>query len=307
MDLRHLRYFVGVAEDLHFGRAARKLGISQPPLSQQIKALEDELGVRLFERTSRNVHLTTAGRLFLDEARATLARAEQAVSVARRAARGELGCLSIGFNAAAPFVPRIAGAIHEFRQRTPEVRLTLSETIPTEQVQGLSGHTLDVGIMRSRNRPDLPDQFKISPLVEERLFVAMRPDHRLANQEEVALRDLNGEPMVVYAVERTSGFTPDLIGLLRGVGIEPRVTQSVREVTTLFGLAAAGVGIAVVAQSLCSLQAEQLIYRPLSDPQARTAMWLVHMQEGLSLACRHFLDIIAQESAGTGEIPAVAQ
>src|ERR1700761_2805483 len=153
MELRHLRYFVRVAEELHFARAAKHLGISQPPLSQQIRALEDELGVRLLERTSRRVMLTPAGKMFLEGARATLQQAERAATMARRAARGELGQLAIGFNASAPFVPQVARAIHDFRQTYPEVALQLTELPAAAQIEGLDDHLLDLGFMRSPAQP----------------------------------------------------------------------------------------------------------------------------------------------------------
>jgi DNA-binding transcriptional LysR family regulator len=292
MELRHLRYFVQVATDLHFARAAAHLGISQPPLSQQIRSLEEELGVRLFDRTSRSVALTPAGRLFLDSARATLDQAEQAVMVARRAAQGELGELAIGFNASAPFIPRIAGAIHAFRQTWPEVRLTLAEMGGPAQIEAVAEARLDLGFLRQSSSPALPQGLAATALLEERLFVAMRPDHRLAGGDGLHLSDLQGEPMLFYAREASGGFGDELLALLRGAGVEPVVAQTVREVSTLFGLAAAGVGVTVLAESLRALQSANLVYRPLLDPGARAAMWVVRRRDLSSLPCRNFLAMV---------------
>ena len=292
MELRHLRYFVQVAEDLHFARAAERLGISQPPLSQQIRALEEELGVRLFDRTSRSVALTPAGKLFLGAARATLEQAERAVRVARRAARGELGELAIGFNASAPFIPQIARAIHDFRQNYPGVHLNLTEMVGHAQIDAIKDHSLDLGFLRSPICPDLPSGVEVSPLLRERLYVAMRPDHSLADAPGVWLADLGGEPLLVYGGERSSGFTETLFGMMRSVGVEPMVAQMVSEISTLFGLAAAGVGVTVLAESLRALQTANLAYRPLLDESAVTSMWLVHLGDAATLPCRNFLDIV---------------
>ena len=192
MELRHLRYFVQVATDLHFARAAAHLGISQPPLSQQIRALEDELGVRLFDRTSRNVALTPAGRLFLDAAQATLDQAEQAVMVARRAAEGELGELAIGFNASAPFIPKIAGAIHAFRQTWPEVRLTLAEMGGPAQIEAVAEGRLDLGVLRQSSSPALPEALTATRLLEHKTVVTLIPVPRLQ-------KDVNVDPFLTGA------------------------------------------------------------------------------------------------------------
>ncbi|MEE4464097.1 LysR family transcriptional regulator, partial [Azotobacter chroococcum] len=146
MELRHLRYFIAVAEELHFGRAAEQLGISQPPLSQQIQALEEELGVRLFERTNRRVALSEVGRLFLPEARQVLAQLEQAVAVARRAQHGELGELKVGFTSSAPFTSTIPRAIRAFRQACPEVHLDLRELSSRGVAEAVHEGRLQVGV-----------------------------------------------------------------------------------------------------------------------------------------------------------------
>jgi DNA-binding transcriptional LysR family regulator len=301
MELRHLRYFVGVAEELHFARAAARLGISQPPLSQQIGQLEAELGVRLFERTSRSVQLTSAGLAFLPAARATLEQAERAITIAHRAARGQLGELNLGFNASAPFVPMIARSIFAFRQAFPDVKLNLTEVAGSAQLTALTDHALDACFVRSKCRPEMGDGVAVTPILRERLFVALRPDHPLADKD-LTLRDLAGEPMIVYAREHGATFTDELLGMLRDVGVEPRIEHRVREVSTLLGMAAAGVGVAVVAESLCALQSARLVYRPLGDPESITSIWLTHLSEGASLPCRHFLDIVTRESAGYDDI-----
>jgi len=293
MELRHLRYFVQVAEELHFARAARHLGISQPPLSQQIRALEEELGVRLLERTSRRVMLTPAGKMFLEGARATLQQAERAATMARRAARGELGQLAIGFNASAPFVPQVARAIHDFRQAYPEVALQLTELPAAAQIEGLDDHLLDLGFMRSPAQPTLPPGLAAQRLLRERLFVAMRPDHRLALRDGVHFSDLAGEPQILYAQDLSSGFTEELMGMFRAAGVEPLIAQRVREVTTLFSLAATGIGVTILAESICSLQSASLAYRPLIDDCATTSLWLLHRAGDMTLPCRHFMHILA--------------
>ena len=292
MELRHLRYFVGVAEDLHFGRAAARLGISQPPLSQQIMALESELGVQLFDRTSRAVALTDAGTLFLHEARATLAQAERAIMVARRAARGELGELTIGFNASAPFVPPVARAIHDFRMSYPEVHMTLSELSEVGLRDALAGRSIEIGFLRSLREPELPAGVVARLLMREGLVVVMRPDHPLAVHETISVQHLDAQPMVVYQRGMIGGFTEDLLRLIQMDGVRPIVAQEVREVSTMFGLVAAGIGVTIVARSLQALQSAGLVYRDFDAPEANSAMWVLHQEGRLSEPARHFLDAI---------------
>jgi DNA-binding transcriptional LysR family regulator len=299
MELRHLRYFVGVAEELHFARAAARLGISQPPLSQQIGALERELDVRLFDRTSRSVKLTSAGAAFLEAARATLAQAERAINVAHRAARGELGEFNLGFNASAPFVPVIARAIYGFRQAYPDVNLILTEIAGRVQPTALVDHALDACFARSTRRPDVDETIQVTPILHERLFVAMRSDHHLADRDALCLSDLAGQPLLLYAREEGATFTDELIAMIRGAGVEPVVAHRVREVSTLLGLAAAGVGVTILAESLCALRSTKLVYRPLSDPETVTAIWLLHLRHESSLPCRNFLRIIDDECASS--------
>jgi DNA-binding transcriptional LysR family regulator len=296
MELRHLRYFIGVAEELHFARAATRLGISQPPLSQQIGQLEQELGVRLFDRTSRSVKLTSAGSAFLPEARATLEKANRAINVAHRASRGELGELNLGFNASAPFVPMIARSIYAFRQAWPDVKLNLTEVGGRTQTAALIDHTLDACFVRGSQRPDMCDAIEVTPILRERLFVALRPDHRLARRNELNLSDLAGEPLLIYKREHCAIFTEELFAMLRGAGVEPAVAHEVSEISSLFGLAAAGIGLCVIAESMCALQSAKLVYRPLADAESTTAIWLVHLREGAGLPCRNFLEIIAKEA-----------
>ncbi|MGK6325060.1 LysR substrate-binding domain-containing protein [Sphingomonas sp. DT-51] len=296
MELRHLRYFVQVAEDLHFARAAARLGISQPPLSQQIRQLEDELGVRLLDRTSRRVTLTQAGTAFLEAARRTLIEAEQAILVARRAARGESGELRVGFNASAPFIPQVAAAIHAFRLRYPEVRLALTEFAGPAQVHAILTDSLDVGFLRSAAAPTLPPELAATRLLSERLVVATRPDHPLAGRTELRLADAAAHPLVVYASDRSGGFTEELFALMRAAGAEPRVAQTVREVSTLLGLVAAGVGVTVVAESLCALQSAGLVYTPLADASAVSAMWLVHPISGARTTA-NFVAIVSEAAS----------
>ena len=201
--------------------------------------------------------------------------------------------MAIGFNASAPFVPQVARAIHDFRRTYPEVKLQLTELPAAAQIEGLDDHLLDLGFIRSPAQPVLPAGLSADPLLREKLFVAMRPDHPLASRAAVHFSDLAGEPLLLYAQDLSSGFTEELMGMFRAAGVDPLIAQRVREVTTLFGLAATGIGVTILAESICTLQSANLAYRPLIDACATTSLWLLHRGDDMTLPCRHFMDILA--------------
>jgi DNA-binding transcriptional LysR family regulator len=292
MELRHLRYFVAVTEELHFGRAARRLGISQPPLSQQIKALEDELGVALFERTSRQVALTGPGRLFLAEARRTLAQAAHAIDIARRAQQGEVGELSIGFSSSVPFTPVVVDALSAFRESRPAVRLNLTEMPRGEQIEALAQERIDIGFIRGFETPSLSIPVNVRMLMTEPLLVAMRSDHPLAGQARLpTIEDLRDAPFVLYERTFGAGFNEHLTRLCARAGFAPRVVQEATGLSTLLGLVAAGMGITVITRSLGVLHPENIVFRTLDDPEALSKLWLLYRTR-LSRAAQAFVDLI---------------
>ena len=292
IELRHLRYFVRVATELHFGRAALQLGISQPPLSQQIRMLEAELGVQLFERSSRKVRLTVAGRLFLDEAKATLDRAEHAITVTRRAAIGELGELSIGLSASALFTPIFADAVTAYRRRYPDVHLDLTERPLSAQREGVVAGTLDIGVVRSGRRLALPPGLVATALTMDRMYVAMPAGHQLAATDAVIdIAELADEPMVHYPYDR-EGFQEDLYRLFGSVGLRPRLVQEAHEMSTLLGLVSAGLGITVLPGSLRRLHVANLHYREIAGDSALSRMWLFHNAASPRPTTQTFLDVI---------------
>jgi DNA-binding transcriptional LysR family regulator len=292
MELRHLRYFVAVAEELHFGRAARRLGISQPPLSQQIKALEDEIGVPLFERTSREVALTGPGRLFLLEARKALAQALHAIDIARRAQQGEVGELSIGFSSSVPFTPVVVNALSAFRESRPSVRLNLTEMPRGEQIEALAQERIDIGFIRGFETPSLSIPINVRMLLTEPLLVAMRSDHPLAAQEQLpTIDDLRGASFVLYQSTFGAGFNEHLTRLCNRAGFEPRVVQEATGLSTLLGLVAAGMGITVLTRSLGTLHPENIVFRTLDDPEAWSKLWLLYRARR-STAAQAFVDLI---------------
>lgn len=292
MELRHLRYFVRLADELHFGRAAELLGISQPPLSQQIRQLETELGVLLFERSSRRVRLTEAGRLFLEEAKETLARADQAVSTARRAAEGEIGTLTIGLTASSLFVPAVSATLAEFRRHLPDVHLDLAERSWAAQHDGLAAGTLDFGFLRSARLPVLADGLAGLAVAEDRLVVVMAATHPLgASEDPLPVAALADEPMVHYPYDRP-GFIDDLWRLFESARFRPRIVQETREISTLLGLVSVGLGITVLPGALRHLTMANLRYRPISDDDAVSRLWLLHNVIRPRPAARRFLAML---------------
>ncbi|SFA78570.1 LysR family transcriptional regulator [Azotobacter beijerinckii] len=296
MELRHLRYFIAVAEELHFGRAAEQLGISQPPLSQQIQALEEELGARLFERTNRRVALSAVGRLFLPEARQVLAQLEQAVDVARRAQRGELGELKVGFTASAPFTSTIPRAIRAFRQACPEVHLDLRELSSRGVAEAVREGRLQVGMLRPL--APLPEELVALELFAEPLVAVLPVDHPLAGarEEGVRLAALGEEPFVFFPRTFGTGLYDQLLGLARAAGFSPRIVQEASEAMTLIGLVATGLGVTVLPASFSRMRIDGVVCRTLLDPGASTAVWLVRRRDEASPLVRRFAELIEQEA-----------
>jgi DNA-binding transcriptional LysR family regulator len=297
MELRHLRYFVRVAEELHFGRAAVKLGISQPPLSQQIRALEDELGIELFDRTSRRVRLTDAGALFLVEARRTLDQARHAVDVARRIQQGEEGELAIGFGSSVPFVPLVSNGFAAFRAEHPAIHMTLKELGREAQINQLREGQLDLGFIRGIDRPILPGALLSSFVQEEALLIALRSDHPLARENRpLTVSDVAGQPMVMFSRDVGAGFNEQVDLLFAREGRELRVFQEVSGLGSMLGLVAAALGITVISESLIGLKADGVVYRPFAAEGAVSRLWLIRGAEPSPIA-RSFIRMLKNVEA----------
>jgi DNA-binding transcriptional LysR family regulator len=260
VELRQLRYFVAVAEELHFRRAAARLHISQPPLSQQISQLEDELGCRLLNRTRRSVELTPAGETFLRDARAMLGELEAAVATARRVDAGQAGLLRVSFVGSA-LLSIVPGIIQRFRRGRPEVEIELRERSTLAQLRALSVGVVDVGLVRPPIEPD--DALHTEVVMRERTVAAIPAGHPLARLARVPLKRLAAEPLVLFPREQAPGFHDLLTGRLAATGTSPHVVQYAPEMLTIIGLVAAGIGVSPVPASVARLGLEGVTYRPL--------------------------------------------
>ncbi|HZZ83234.1 MAG TPA: LysR family transcriptional regulator [Anaeromyxobacteraceae bacterium] len=294
MELRHLRYFVAVAEELHFGRAAARLGISQPPLSQQVRQLERELGFELFQRSRRRVRLTEAGAVYLEEARAVLERVRQAGAAAGRVARGEAGTLAVGFVASATYglIPTV---FRRFRERHPRVALTLAEMSTFDQVAALRSGRIQLGLAR---RPVGDEALAAVPLLDEPLRVALPREHRLAARRTVPLRELANEPFVLFPRAPRPGWMDHVAGICREAGFQPEVAQETLELSTTVALVAAGIGVTLVPASAEALQLAGVVYRPLAPPAPRTQLLALHRPDEPAPAVARFLETAREVLAG---------
>jgi len=301
MELRHLRYFVALAEELHFSRAAERLGISQPPLSQQIRALEEELGARLFERTSRAVALTEAGRLFLGEARATLEQADRARLVAARAQRGEIGELTVGIFPSALLVDPVARAILGFRRRHPGVRLVLRERAVHAAVRDLAGGALEIAFLRHTTRPDVPAGFQLTEMMREPMVLVLHRDHPLTRSRgPVPLEALSAEPFVHFSPRSDSALHEHVAALCATAGFAPRIEQEANQNGSILALIGNGIGVSILPRSLCRLSLPELRVRPLASPAAVSRVWMAHRRRGGGPLLRILADLAASEAGGTG-------
>jgi len=288
MELRHLTYFIAVAEELHFGRAAKRLNISQPPLSQQIKQLEEKLGVRLFNRTNRRVELTATGQVFLEEARRIVALSREAVRRAVRADQGEIGHLAVGFIGSANYsvLPHI---IRDFRKKFQDVELHLTEMNTSHQLEALRDERIQVGFLRPpRGMED--EGLSVEPVFREPLVAAMPRNHPLEGERSLPLRLLSRESFIMIPRARGPGFFDFIIALCHREGFSPRIVLEASQFHTVIGLVAAGVGVAVVPASMQRSRIEGVVFRTISGG-ARTVLDMAWVTDQDSLVLRNFVDV----------------
>lgn len=297
IDLRRLRYFIAVAEHLHFGRAAQALAVSQPPLSRQVQALEDDLGTRLLTRTQRSVKLTAAGAALLPEAKRLLRQAEALREQAGRAARGETGSLALGFISTAAYnvLPELLAA---YRRAHPGVKLALQESTTDVQIALLRSGDLDVGLVL----PPVDDPaIEYRPLFRDKLIVALPAAWKQFRgrsgsgraSDRIALKSLAQEPFVLFPRKAAPGLHDQIVGFCQRAGFSPRVEQEATQMQTIVSLVAGGMGVALVPSTMRQLQRTGVVYRQLADKSPEFEMGLA-WKRGSALATAESFIAMAQ-------------
>jgi DNA-binding transcriptional LysR family regulator len=303
MELRHLRYFVAVAEEAHVTRAAARLGLQQPPLSQQIRALEAEVGTPLFRRGPRGMTLTEAGEAFLPEARAALAAAARATADARRWASGRAGMLRVGFTTSAALHPAVPSLVRAFRQSSEAVRLDVSEGNAAELTERIARGQLDAALLRVV--VGRPEGCVATELLREPALLALPADHRALERARtqsgaVRLAELAGERFIVVRRGEAPGLYADFVAACRRAGFEPEIAAEVDRMLTNVNLVAAGVGVSVVPASMRGIHPGQVAYRPIADRPALIApLTLMHAEEAGPLL-RRFAAMAREHAARVG-------
>ncbi len=292
IELRPLRYFVAVAEEMHFGRAAARLHMTQPPLSQTIQALESQLGTPLFSRTRRSVALTAAGRALLPEAQRLLMQAESLPALVQRAAAGESGQLRLAFVSSADYSV-LPIALREFRSAYPAVQIDLREATSDVQLEELAAGNIDLGILI----PPVPDKLKTIldyfPVLTEPLVLALPADSKLATAtRKVSLKSCAGLPLIIFPRRLAPALHDQILGCFREAGLTPSIEQEAIQMQTIVGLVAAGMGIALVPQSVSNLKRPGVEYRALKEASPLVEIGLAWRRDNTSPVLQSFLDLI---------------
>jgi len=296
VELRQLRYFVTVAEELHFGRAARRLHMTQPPLSQTIRALEDLLGAPLFLRNPRDVSLAPAGLALLPEARRILAQAEQLPELARRAAHGEAGRLALAFVSSADYSV-LPPFLRAYRAAFPRVQISLQEATSDIQLGDLLHGRIDAGLLI----PPLPDRARLEldylPVLSEPLILAAPNGlDALQTPGPVRLRDVPPLPLIIFPRLISPGLHDAILGVFRSAGITPAIGQEAIQMQTIVSLVSAGMGIALVPQSVSNLMRPGVEYRSLADATPLVETGLAWRRDNASPVLSGFLDLLRKNS-----------
>jgi DNA-binding transcriptional LysR family regulator len=295
MELRHLRYFLAVAEERHFARAAEHLGISPPTLTQQVQALEAELGVTLLRRDNRSVTLTEAGQRFLEEARKTLLQSEHATLVARRAGRGEVGRIEIGYVTSASLAGIIPSSLAAFRQSNPHVDVQLHRMETVRQLGALAEGQIDIGFLRHPKRYPLGI---VGNIVWRQPFVLAMPiDHPLAKRDQISMAALADESFIASSVELELGFGGQIQEIAAEGNFTPKVVGRAPDLLTILTLVASGLGVALVPEVFREMHIGRIAYRRLAGPQRNALLAAARRRDDAAPAIKAFLRVMRQTLA----------
>lgn len=293
IDLRRLRCFLVVSEELHFGRAALRLHTAQPPLTRQISALESELGFRLFDRNTRSVTLTSEGRHFLPYARTLLEQVDLTRAIASKLAAGSAGHLAVGYASSIALSDVFSQTIQAFCSRYPDVQLTLEEGASSTQCAQIIEGRLDIGMSRMQPPGD-DSEIQAICLENEPLVAAIASDSPLARQAQVTLAELSAYPLIAFPTDYGSGLNDIIEALYRRHGLTPLPAPTGKQITSIIALVAAGRGVAVVPQCAQALDKRGVSYRPLAEAGATAPLLLLTRKRERSPLVKAFVDVIEQ-------------
>ncbi|KJR95420.1 LysR family transcriptional regulator [Burkholderia pseudomallei] len=289
IDLRRLRYFIVVAEELHFGKAAQRLHLAQPPLTRHISALEGELGLRLFDRSTRSVKLTAEGELFLPHARDVLDAVHRAEIASQRAALGKEGKVALGYTSSVPLCDAFGTLIRNFARSFPDIELSRVEASSAQQGRSIKEGLLDIGIGWKNSFEDY-EGCRVKTIAAEPLVVAVSQERALASEASLAVEQLADETFVLFPPGYGSTLDRKAFDLCATAGFTPRRGPSASQMTTMIALVAAGRGVAIVPEAVSTLRKPGVAYVPLTDESALIELVLMWREAGLSLAARSFVE-----------------
>ncbi|RYG68869.1 LysR family transcriptional regulator [bacterium] len=295
MELRHIKYFLAVAEERSFTRAAQKVGIGQPPLSQQIRDLEREVGTPLFRRLPRGAELTDAGRAFLPEAEALLEQSKRAIQAARRGARGEVGRLRVGYTSSATFSSAVPATVRAFRRKYPDVELSLSEANTSELLEKLATKELDAAFLRPGKQD--PEGVRIYNLASEAMFAVLPSSHPLARAKTVELSALAKEVFMLFPRSAGMSLFDEIITACQRAGFEPILGQSVPQISSVGNLVAAEMGISIVPEPISQVKVAGVSYVPLADLALRARLALAIRPDETSGVVYNFAGLLEPNNA----------
>jgi len=292
IEIRHLRYFLAVAETLHFGKAALRLGMAQPPLSQQIKRLEQIIGHRLFDRTTRGVKMTQAGQLLAERARSTIEKIEDDLTQVQRLGRGEEGTLTVGFSGSVMFT-ELPAAIETYRRRYPKVEFRLRELSTTAQLAALINGTIDLAFLRDG---DPTEGIEISTLLKERYVAVLPEGHALLRKRELRVKDLREEPFILFARRMGPLAFDRTIACCERNGFHPKIVQDAPQWPTLVRLVAAGLGVTLAPACVSTIAIPGAVYRDI-DAGCKTTVDLGIKAGTSRMVTRNFAEIAREKLA----------